>query len=250
MKRPVWLLKETVLALHERLLADFGGSAGLRDEGLLDSALARPENLFAYGTPTVFELAASYAFGLVKNHPFIDGNKRVGFAAALVFLEINGRSLPGVGGGCDDSDPRAGGRCRERGGILHLAESKLEARMSAASEPPPLARSRGTALLAPASPLDDGGAHTHASLYVVASKRASDESETAHVIAGNEPFHCRHRSRHHEQRRRVRRHHDRTHRRCRSSPFRRLPRPAAWSPVPCCRRFSMCPQTANCLRMR
>ena len=91
MKRPVWLLKETVLALHERLLVDFGGSAGLRDEGLLDSALARPENLFAYGTPTVFDLAASYAFGLVKNHPFIDGNKRVGFAAALVFLEINGR---------------------------------------------------------------------------------------------------------------------------------------------------------------
>jgi death on curing protein len=91
MKRPVWLLKDTVLALHERLLADFGGSAGLRDEGLLDSALARPENLFAYGTPSVFDLAASYAFGLVKNHPFIDGNKRVGFAAALVFLEINGR---------------------------------------------------------------------------------------------------------------------------------------------------------------
>ena len=91
MKTPVWLLKETVLALHERLLADFGGSAGLRDEGLLDSALARPENLFAYDTPTVFDLAASYAFGLVKNHPFIDGNKRVGFAAALVFLEINGR---------------------------------------------------------------------------------------------------------------------------------------------------------------
>jgi death-on-curing protein len=91
MKTPVWLLKETVLALHERLLADFGGSAGLRDEGLLDSALARPENLFAYDTPTVFDLAASYAFGLVKNHPFIDGNERVGFAAALVFLEINGR---------------------------------------------------------------------------------------------------------------------------------------------------------------
>lgn len=91
MKRPVWLLKETVLALHERLLADFDGSAGLRDEGLLDSALARPENLFAYGAPTVFDLAASYAFGLVKNHPFIDGNKRVGFAAAVVFLEINGR---------------------------------------------------------------------------------------------------------------------------------------------------------------
>jgi death-on-curing protein len=90
MKRPVWLLKETVLALHERLLAEFGGSSGLRDEGLLESALARPENLFAYGRPTVFDLAASCAFGLVNNHPFVDGNKRIGFAAATVFLEING----------------------------------------------------------------------------------------------------------------------------------------------------------------
>ena len=90
MKKPVWLLKETVLALHDRLLGEFGGLSGLRDEGLLDSALARPENPFAYGKPTIFDLAASYAFGLVKNHPFIDGNKRIGFAAATVFLEING----------------------------------------------------------------------------------------------------------------------------------------------------------------
>jgi death on curing protein len=90
MKKPVWLLKETVLALHDRLLAEFGGLPGLRDEGLLDSALARPENLFAYGKPTIFDLAASYAFGLIKNHPFMDGNKRIGFAAATVFLEING----------------------------------------------------------------------------------------------------------------------------------------------------------------
>ena len=90
MRAPVWLLKETVLALHERLLAEFGGSSGLRDEGLLESALARPQNRFAHGTPTIFDLAASYAFGLVNNHPFIDGNKRIGFAAATVFLEING----------------------------------------------------------------------------------------------------------------------------------------------------------------
>ena len=90
MKRPAWVLRETVLALHEQLLAAFGGSAGIRDEGLLDSALARPENRFAYGTPTVSELAAAYAFGLVKNHPFVDGNKRIGFATAIVFLEING----------------------------------------------------------------------------------------------------------------------------------------------------------------
>ena len=71
-------------------LSEFGGAAGIRDEGLLDSALGKPENLFAYGKPTLFDLAASYGFGLVKNHPFIDGNKRVGFTVAVVFLELNG----------------------------------------------------------------------------------------------------------------------------------------------------------------
>lgn len=90
MKRPVWIYRETVLALHEQLLAAFGGSAGIRDAGLLESALARPENLFAYGTPDVYALAASYGFGLVKNHPFVDGNKRTGFAVAVLFLELNG----------------------------------------------------------------------------------------------------------------------------------------------------------------
>ena len=90
MKRPVWVLRETVLGLHEQLLAAFGGASGIRDEGLLDSALARPENLLAYGEPTLFELAASYGFGLVKNHPFVDGNKRVGFAVAVLFIELNG----------------------------------------------------------------------------------------------------------------------------------------------------------------
>lgn len=90
MKQPVWVRRDVVLAFHERLLAEHGGSAGIRDEGLLDSALGRPENLFAYGTPTLFDLSASYAFGLVKNHPFIDGNKRIGFATAALFLGING----------------------------------------------------------------------------------------------------------------------------------------------------------------
>lgn len=90
MKTPVWVLQETVLALHEQSLAEFGGASGVRDEGLLDSALHKPENLFAYGTPTLFDLAASYGFGLVKNHPFIDGNKRAGFVVAVVFLELNG----------------------------------------------------------------------------------------------------------------------------------------------------------------
>jgi death-on-curing protein len=90
MKEPVWVLREVVLMAHEQSLAQFGGSAGVRDEGLMDSALGKPQNLFAYGKPNLFALAASYAFGLVKNHPFIDGNKRTGFIAAVVFLELNG----------------------------------------------------------------------------------------------------------------------------------------------------------------
>ena len=90
MKEPQWLLRETMLALQERLLADFGGLSRLRDAGLLDSALARPQQLFAYGQPNLFDLAAAYAFGLVRNHPFLDGNKRIGFTAAILLLELNG----------------------------------------------------------------------------------------------------------------------------------------------------------------
>lgn len=90
MKEPEWVLREVVFAAHEQSLARFGGSAGVRDEGLLDSALGKPLNLFAYGKPSLFDLAASYAFGIVKNHPFIDGNKRTGFIVAVVFLELNG----------------------------------------------------------------------------------------------------------------------------------------------------------------
>jgi death-on-curing protein len=89
-KKPVWVLREVVSLLHEQSLAEFGGSAGIRDEGLLDSALNRPQNLFAYGKPTLAELAAAYAFGLIKNHPFVDGNKRAGFIVAVTFLELNG----------------------------------------------------------------------------------------------------------------------------------------------------------------
>jgi death-on-curing protein len=88
-KTPKWLRTDTVLAMHDRLLAEHGGSAGVRDEGLLDSALARPKNLPIYGKPSLFELAAAYACGIIKNHPFIDGNKRTGFMAAFVFLGIN-----------------------------------------------------------------------------------------------------------------------------------------------------------------
>jgi len=89
-KEPIWLRKDVLLAVHDRLLSEHGGSSGIRDEGLLDSALGRPQNLFAYGKPTVFELASAYACGIIRNHPFIDGNKRTGFMAAYLFLARNG----------------------------------------------------------------------------------------------------------------------------------------------------------------
>ncbi len=88
-----WVNREVILAVHEELLQRFGGLRGIRDDGLLESALHRPAHLAAYGTPSVFELAASYAAGIVKNHPFLDGNKRTGFLAAYLFLGANGRML-------------------------------------------------------------------------------------------------------------------------------------------------------------
>lgn len=93
MREPVWILREVVLLAHEQSLAQFGGADGLRDEGLLDSALGKPHNLFAYGDPSLFELAASYAFGIVKILPFMDGNRRTGFVVAIAFLQINGWHL-------------------------------------------------------------------------------------------------------------------------------------------------------------
>ena len=92
MKAPVWVLREVVLAVHDQLIAAFGGAAGLRDAGVLDSALARPQQHPAYagGDTTIFDLAAAYAFGLAKNHAFVDGNKRIAFTTAVVFLELNG----------------------------------------------------------------------------------------------------------------------------------------------------------------
>ena len=88
-----WISKRALLLLHDESLAQHGGASGIRDEGLLESALARPENLAAYGTPDLAELAASYAFGLAKNHPFIDGNKRAAFLASGLFLALNGQRL-------------------------------------------------------------------------------------------------------------------------------------------------------------
>ena len=90
---PVWVAREVVLVLHERLLAEHGGAPRLRDEGLLDSALARPRQIRAYGDPDLCALAAADAYGLVRNHPFVDGNERVAFMVAYVFLARNGRRL-------------------------------------------------------------------------------------------------------------------------------------------------------------
>ena len=89
-EEPCWLTREAVLAIHAQLLARFGGSSGIRDDNMLESALAKPRQLHAYGQPNAYEMAAAYAFGIVKNHPFIDGNKRAGFVAAYTFLGING----------------------------------------------------------------------------------------------------------------------------------------------------------------
>ncbi|HVE16811.1 MAG TPA: type II toxin-antitoxin system death-on-curing family toxin [Chthoniobacterales bacterium] len=93
MTEPIWVTREVILATQEQLLQRFGGLAGIREDNLLESALHRPRHLFGYGQPTLFELAASYATGLVKNPPFIDGNKRIGFMAAYIFLGANDQFL-------------------------------------------------------------------------------------------------------------------------------------------------------------
>jgi death-on-curing protein len=89
-KEPVWIDAVDVYAFHEQMLSMFGGLDGVRDEGLLHSALGRPQSLFQYEEPSLFEMAAAYAHGIIKNHPFLDGNKRCGFMAAALFLEVNG----------------------------------------------------------------------------------------------------------------------------------------------------------------
>ncbi len=88
-----WVDKNALILLHDESLAEHGGRAGIRDQGLLESALGRPENLAAYGSPDVAELAASYAVGLAKNHAFVDGNKRAAFLAMGLFLYLNGHRL-------------------------------------------------------------------------------------------------------------------------------------------------------------
>ncbi len=94
MKEPVWIDERDALALHDRLLAPHGGAEGVRDDGLLKSALARPQQYRAYGgSPDVVELAAIYTAGILRNHPFVDGNKRTGFVVGILFLELNGYRL-------------------------------------------------------------------------------------------------------------------------------------------------------------
>jgi death-on-curing protein len=88
-----WIDRRALLLLHDESIAEHGGAAGIRDEGLLESALARPLNLVAYGDPDWAELAASYGVGLAKNHPFVDGNKRAAFLAVGLFLALNGHRL-------------------------------------------------------------------------------------------------------------------------------------------------------------
>ncbi len=89
MTEPIWLSDALMIDIHAEQLALFGGPAGLRDEGMLQSALGRPHNKFAYGETDLAALAAAYAFGIARNHPFVDGNKRAAFAAIIVFLGLN-----------------------------------------------------------------------------------------------------------------------------------------------------------------
>lgn len=88
-----WVSRSVVLAVHEQQIAEHGGTQGVRDLGLLESALARPQNLAAYGEPDIAAMAAAYAFGIARNHPFLDGNKRTSYVVTRVFLTLNGMDL-------------------------------------------------------------------------------------------------------------------------------------------------------------
>lgn len=90
---PKWLDRRDATAIHDRQLAEHGGGSGIRDEGLLESALARPRNCWGYGEDDSAALAAAYAFGVARNHPFVDGNKRTAWVLARLFLALNGIEL-------------------------------------------------------------------------------------------------------------------------------------------------------------
>ena len=93
MKKWRWIERDVIIAVHEMQLAEHGGMAGIRDGGLLESALGRPINLALYGEPDAAALAAAYGYGISRNHPFVDGNKRTGYVAAELFLRLNGYEL-------------------------------------------------------------------------------------------------------------------------------------------------------------
>lgn len=98
MNDPIWLERDIVEALHDQALALAGGASGLRDAGLLESALARPQNLFAFERSDLFDLAAAYAEGIARNHPFVDANKRTAFLSAALFLDMNDVELAASAG--------------------------------------------------------------------------------------------------------------------------------------------------------
>jgi death-on-curing protein len=100
MTEPRWLELDLVLAIHDMQIAEHGGGVGLRDRGLLESALARAINLHSYGEQNIGRLAAAYAFGVARNHPFIDGNKRTVLVCAELFLDLNGYELVADDAGC------------------------------------------------------------------------------------------------------------------------------------------------------
>jgi len=126
--KPRWISKKALLLLHEESLAEFGGARGIADEGLLDSALARPHNTYAYKPEsTIADLAASCAYGLARDHPFVDGNKRAAFLSIGVFLAINGYRLV-----ADQLDAIqmifavAGGHVDERGLAAWVAKNSIK----------------------------------------------------------------------------------------------------------------------------
>ncbi|CAN5823460.1 type II toxin-antitoxin system death-on-curing family toxin [soil metagenome] len=96
----IWIDASVITAIHDEQLAEHGGAAGVRDAGLLESALARPLQLAVYGEPDAAALAAAHGFGLAKNHPFIDGNKRSAFVAVELFLALNGWQLDADDASC------------------------------------------------------------------------------------------------------------------------------------------------------
>lgn len=89
MTEPIWLTTELVIALHDEQLRMFGGPPGIRDHGMLESALGRPQNKWTYGETDLAALAAAYAYGIARNHPFVDGNKRAAFLSIITFLGLN-----------------------------------------------------------------------------------------------------------------------------------------------------------------